>query len=199
MSEGRALLTERERDALAGEETDNYRYKTRTYFRARLERLEEDVAHLAEHEPELLEELRSVVCESDAGGGVPRDRRDSEPERPAPDREPAAAATPEPPTSEPATLEPDDGLAAVVEEVAEGWEDTEERLAARKAAARAVLEYAREHGSISKQQAKEEVYPEYPVEGQNARTWYRKNIRPVLNEAAEYDQSRRAYRLALDR
>lgn len=82
-----------------------------------------------------------------------------------------------------------------VDRVAAGWEGTDDQLEARKAAARAVLEYAREHGTVSKQEAKEQIRPEYPVEGQNARTWYRKTIRPVLNEAAEYDQSARAYRL----
>ncbi len=89
----------------------------------------------------------------------------------------------------------DSRVGAIVERVAEEWDDTEDRLADRKAAARAVLEYAREHGSVSKQEAKEEVYPEHPVEGQNPRTWYRQNIRPVLNEAAEYDSGVRAYRL----
>ncbi|WP_211225983.1 hypothetical protein [Haloplanus natans] len=83
----------------------------------------------------------------------------------------------------------------IVDAVAEAWDDTGDRLAARKAAARAVLDYAREHGTVSKQEAKEKIRPEYPVDGQNARTWYRKNIRPVLNEAAEYDNSARAYRL----
>lgn len=82
-----------------------------------------------------------------------------------------------------------------VDRVAESWEGTDDQLEARKAAARAVLDYAREHGTVSKQEAKENIRPEYPVEGQNARTWYRKTIRPVLNEAAEYDQSTRAYRL----
>jgi len=89
----------------------------------------------------------------------------------------------------------DEEIPDVVESVAESWEDTTDRLKARKAAAAAVLGYADEHGGISKQEAKETVYPEYPVDGQNARTWYRKNIRPVLNEAAEYDQSARKYKL----
>jgi len=61
MSDGRALLTDRERDALAGEASDSYRYKTRTYLRHRLEKLEEDAELLAEHEPELFDELRDVV------------------------------------------------------------------------------------------------------------------------------------------
>jgi hypothetical protein len=62
---GRGLLTDSERAALAGERSDSYRYKTRSQFRTRLERVEEDVAHLARHDPNLLEELREVVCAKD--------------------------------------------------------------------------------------------------------------------------------------
>ena len=92
-----------------------------------------------------------------------------------------------------------DTFAGVIDAVAaDEWEDTDARLADRKAAARAVLEYARDNGSVSKQEAKEDIYPDHGVEGQNARTWYRKNIRPVLNEAAEYDQSARGYKLVVD-
>lgn len=65
MSQGRGLLTENERDAIAGDASDSYRYKTRSFFRDRLEEVEDDVATLAEHDPELLEELRDVVCEGD--------------------------------------------------------------------------------------------------------------------------------------
>ena len=90
-----------------------------------------------------------------------------------------------------------DTLGDVVEAIAEGWDD-DERLEARKSAARAVLDHAREHGEVSQKEAKEEIYPEYPVEGQSPRTWYRKNIRPVLNKAAEYDESERAYQLVAD-
>lgn len=86
-------------------------------------------------------------------------------------------------------------IADVVDRVAEEWDDTPERLEARKAAARGVLEYAHEQGGVSKKEAKEQLYSEYPVEGQNARTWYRRNIRPVLNEVAEYNQSTRQYEL----
>jgi hypothetical protein len=62
MSTGRALLTEREREALSGDGSDSYRYKTRTYFRTRLEKLERDIEILKEHDPDLLEELQDVVC-----------------------------------------------------------------------------------------------------------------------------------------
>lgn len=63
--EGRGLLTESEREAIAGETSDSYRYKTRSFFRDRIEKVSEDVEVLAEHDPDLLEELREVVCEED--------------------------------------------------------------------------------------------------------------------------------------
>ena len=86
----------------------------------------------------------------------------------------------------------------IVEAVAENWDDAPERLRARKAAAQAVLDYAKEHGGVSKKEAKEKIYPDNPVDEQSPRTWYRKNIRPVLNEVAEYNQSSRRYELIDD-
>ena len=68
MGEGRGLLTERERDAITGDESDSYRYKTRTYLRRRLEKLETDAELLAEHEPELYEELQAAVRVDHAEG-----------------------------------------------------------------------------------------------------------------------------------
>lgn len=82
MTEGRALLTEREKEALAGDGSDSYRYKTRTYFRSRLEKLEGDVDMLAEHDPELLDELRDVVCAGDESDAhMPRERSASQADR----------------------------------------------------------------------------------------------------------------------
>lgn len=63
MSEGRGLLTEEERKAIAGEKSDSYRWKTRSFFRSRLEELGEDVSTLEEHDGELLAELQEVVCD----------------------------------------------------------------------------------------------------------------------------------------
>jgi hypothetical protein len=102
--------------------------------------------------------------------------------------------------------EPDDtdagdtngALTAAVEKVADGWDVTSKKLANRKAAARAVLEYARENGSVSKQEAQDEFLPEHSISGQDARTWYRQTVKPALREVAEYDNSERAYVLELE-
>lgn len=98
MSDGRALLTDREREALESDESGSYRYKTRSYIRNRIERLEADAELLAEAEPELFEELQAAVCDGDSGGDVqpPADGRESGVQRsqPQPDESVAAGDTP---------------------------------------------------------------------------------------------------------
>lgn len=65
MTDGRSLLTEREREILSGEAdvSDNYRYKVESTARQRVRRMAPDVAVLREHYPEILAELQEVVCE----------------------------------------------------------------------------------------------------------------------------------------
>lgn len=88
--------------------------------------------------------------------------------------------------------------AAVDAWAAAEWEDTPDRLAARKQAAVAVLEYALEHGGIGKSTAEAEVYPDHPVPGQQFETWWRKNVRELLGEVGEYDNGAHAYRVNLE-
>lgn len=60
----RALLTEREREIVAGEAdvTDEYRYQTISRIRSRLENLDDDLEAMEKH-GQLAEELRERVCE----------------------------------------------------------------------------------------------------------------------------------------
>lgn len=61
----RALLTDREREIVAGEAddvTDDYRYQTVSRIRARLERLEGDLKAMEGH-GDLADETREKVCE----------------------------------------------------------------------------------------------------------------------------------------
>ena len=67
MSNGRALLTDREREIVAGEADvdDPYRYQTISRVRQRFSRLEEDLEAMEKH-GELADEVREIVCgESD--------------------------------------------------------------------------------------------------------------------------------------
>lgn len=68
MARRRALLTNRERELLAGEnvEEENYRYQAVSRVRNKIgDELPEDIELLREHHPQLLEELREVVCTND--------------------------------------------------------------------------------------------------------------------------------------
>jgi len=47
--------------------------------------------------------------------------------------------------------------------------------------------------AVGKSDATERFLPEYAVDGQNAETWWRKNIRPVLQAVGEYDNGRHGY------
>lgn len=66
MARTRALLTENEREWLAKDVTESgsRKYQIISEVRNRInEELTEDILVLAEHQPELLDELRDVVCE----------------------------------------------------------------------------------------------------------------------------------------
>jgi len=64
MSRTRALITETERKDIAGERSDQYQYNAVSRVRRRVQdELPKDVNLLREHHPDLLEELRDVVCE----------------------------------------------------------------------------------------------------------------------------------------
>lgn len=66
MAKTRALITQTEREQLAGEHGSERKYQAATRVRKRVEdELPQDVAVLAEHHPDLLEELHGVVCEQE--------------------------------------------------------------------------------------------------------------------------------------
>ena len=61
----RGLLTEREREILTGDAdvTDNYRYRVISRVRTKIEAIGRDMDVLEEQRPDLLDELREVVCD----------------------------------------------------------------------------------------------------------------------------------------
>lgn len=64
MVTGRALTTEAEREYLQGEHGDQRMYEAKSRVKRRIEdQLSEDVELFEEEHPELLAELRKVVCE----------------------------------------------------------------------------------------------------------------------------------------
>jgi hypothetical protein len=64
MAKTRALLTETEREQIAGEHGDTRKYQAVSRIRSRIgEELTTDVVLLREHHPDLYDELREAVCE----------------------------------------------------------------------------------------------------------------------------------------
>lgn len=63
----RAIMTTADRERISGEADapDTKRYQAISRVRSRIEELETDVEVLREHHPELLEELREVVCDEE--------------------------------------------------------------------------------------------------------------------------------------
>lgn len=89
-----------------------------------------------------------------------------------------------------------EGVWAVVESVAEDWDDTPERLAKRKEAAAAVLDHAHRRGEpVGRAEALEEFYDEYAVDGGYRGSWWRNTVRPALREAGEYAHGAGGYRV----
>lgn len=66
MAERRALLTDREREIVAGDADveDSYRYQTISRVRARFGRIEGDLEALEKH-GDLADELRDIVCRAE--------------------------------------------------------------------------------------------------------------------------------------
>jgi len=64
MAKTRALLTDTDREYITGEAGDDRRYQAASRIRNRVqEELPKDIELLEEHHPDLLEELREVVCD----------------------------------------------------------------------------------------------------------------------------------------
>lgn len=64
MARTRALITKTEREQIAGEHSDQRRYEAVSRIRRRVnDELTTDVELLAEHHPDLLAEIREVVCD----------------------------------------------------------------------------------------------------------------------------------------
>lgn len=108
---------------------------------------------------------------------------------------------------EPAPVEPtpepeppqDDEIARAVELGSQDWDDSPERLEARREAARAVLAALRDE-PMSKGEIVDRFAEEYAVEGQSERTWWRKSIKSEqtahdgpIDQVAAYSPSSQKY------
>jgi len=203
MSDGRALLTDREREALESDESGSYRYKTRSYIRNRIERLEADAELLAEAEPELFEELQAAVCDADSGGDVqpPADGRESGVQRsqPQPDESVAAGDTPSTPGEHATTTagDVDSGGAPFADVDFPASKDADECADAVHAAYR----FLAEEGQAAKREIVRAVIAEHPAgydpdaaidkldAGDRYRgSWWRKVVKPGLESRPDVEK-----------
>nr|WP_233739770.1 hypothetical protein [Halovenus carboxidivorans] len=66
MARSRALITETEREHIAGEHGDRRKYEAVSRVRSRItDELTTDIDVLETHHPDLLDELRETVCEEE--------------------------------------------------------------------------------------------------------------------------------------
>lgn len=67
MGRTRALMTETDRKQISGaaDVDENKQYQAVSRVRDRLDELRKDIETLEEHHPQLLEEVREVVCEGE--------------------------------------------------------------------------------------------------------------------------------------
>ena len=183
MSERRALLTDREREIIAGEAdvSDSYRYQTISRVRSRFDRLDADLEVFRVH-GDLLTELQKIVCEgvNIAESSLPEDVVEEEPDIVGPvvggDR-----------TDTEAKEEVyEDLLRDRVSGVEfPGTKDPEECIEA----VRAAYEYLQEHRKATMREFVQEVMPEHPCgydvpnlePGERYRgAWWRKVVKPGL-------------------
>lgn len=87
----------------------------------------------------------------------------------------ARTTEPEPAPKGENEIDTTDEIVDAVDAAAESWDDSPDRLEARKAAARAALTAIREEPR-SKSEILDEVEPRHSVEGQSKRTWWRANL-----------------------
>lgn len=159
VTERRALLTDREREIVAGDADvkDSYRYQTISRVRARFNRLGDDLDALEKH-GDLADELRDIVCRTETGrvSAV----------TPSTDTGDRTDSSPDPPAETASSSDEFDSLTEGVDAVAGGdepdrpnphreavgalgLEGAGSRLEAREAAVVDVLDYLREHGEAT--------------------------------------------------
>jgi hypothetical protein len=131
------------------------------------------------------EVIQDLLDHADGGtGGTVKEAEDVSTDA-ARHANPTDEATPSPPS-------PVRDRVNVLDRVAESW-DNDGRHEDRRAAADAALSFLLSRGQLSKSEALDELLPEYSVERQSPETWWRKNVRPVLQEAATYSKGVNAY------
>jgi len=178
MARTRALLTETEREQLAGAHGDQRRYEAAARVRSRIrDELGDDVAVLQEHHSELLGELREVVLDVDERGAVETvdESRPAPTSSPAP--EPAAREDNSSGAEEPARVD-----VATLDLPGQG--DTLER---RQEAVRDAYDYLRSEGEATTGELRERAWSEHQTGYASERSMWKNCVYKGLAEVARRD------------
>ena len=145
MTDRRALLTDREREIVAGDADveDSYRYQTISRVRARFARLEEDLEALEKH-GDLADELREIVSPGEEPLGTVDDGEDT-----------------------PRDADLAEQVRRYLEEV-----DAPPKTEHGRNAVIDVFRYLREHGTAQTAEIQDGVYSDYTGEWETARTMW---------------------------
>jgi hypothetical protein len=186
VSERRALLTDREREIIAGDAdvADSYRYQTISRVRARFDRLESDLQALERH-GELADEFRGIVCRADADQTPPASARESATE--SGEESAAAGSPPQPPGDGERRSERAHGD----ERAGGGGRALESAIAAldttdeRRDAVRACVDHLREHGTAQRKDFLAALYPEHTAGFGSDGGWWNTIGKEHLSDVAE--------------
>jgi hypothetical protein len=186
VSERRALLTDREREIIAGDAdvADSYRYQTISRVRARFDRLESDLQALERH-GELADEFRGIVCRADADQTPPASARESAGE--SGEESAGGASTSQPPgegesrSTPPHDAERDDPIGDVLRE----WEtDTEADASTARAQTRRAAEWLRADGGRHTKTDFVDALADGSELGD--RSWWERAVQPGLRRLADH-------------
>jgi hypothetical protein len=190
VSERRALLTDREREIIAGDAdvADSYRYQTISRVRARFDRLEGDLQALEEH-GELADEFRGIVCRTGADQSPPAGAREIAAEGAGVSGEESAGggSTPQPPGDGESRSESAHGGESAggehgdVERAIAALDTTDER----RGAVRACVDHLREHGTAQRKDFLAALYPEHAAGFGSEGGWWNRIGKEYLNAVAD--------------
>lgn len=179
-------LEEETIEAIDGEAED--RDLTRSQY---LRRIIDDRHEHESNREERLRRIEALLDELVTGSAQSTTEPPDTDEKPTPELEPEPESVTEA-ESENEKIDTTDEIAAAVEAAAENWDDSPDRIEARKQAARSVLTALREQ-AMSKSEILDEVEPRHSIDGQSPRTWWRANLAECnpspLKELAEYSNS----------
>lgn len=173
MTRRRALLTDRERELIADEDAESQRYVAISRVRTKIEdELPGDLRILKKHHPDLLEELREVVCEDVETDTSPPTAPDTTPETASERSEPVdTTEEPQQTAGEQADADSVDALDEALREYLEA-NDYSPKTPHGRDLVTDVFRLLRQDGPMKTGDLQDELYPNYDEYWSSGRTMW---------------------------